>query len=414
MRMTLDPASPVPLYHQLAEALRYRLATGATPPGSVLPSLREAAEQWRVNLHTVRHAYAALAAQGLVRTDAPRGTVVLGGRATVAALPAGVSGATGQGGAAAGARRAGAGHAGSRRTASRPAADRFLAGVLREAETRFGLTGAEVGRRIALLDPGAGAAAVPVHVVECSETQAEDLASQLSARWNLTVLGWSLERPGEPPPGPVVATYFHYNDIRTRWPERFAAVHFVAIHPDPALAGRLARLRDLEEARSRDGAHGGGRGRRAGAAREQGRGRRRGPTKGRTVGWGPGRTEVLVCEREAAMARNIAADVKAILPADRFDVTARVESSPGGTLATAPRGTPVLFAPRVWAALSPERRADPRAMEIRYLIEPKDLAALGAVLGAAPAAALRGVRAAPRAASRADAAASRSRRGGSA
>lgn len=378
MQLPLDPASPVPLYHQLAEALRYRIATGALAPGAVLPSLREAAGQWGVNLHTVRHAYAALAELGLVRTEAPRGTVVLaGGAAATVARSVGVP-ATKPGGAT----RSGAGRAALTRgtrgdpDAGRRAADRFLAGVLREAHERFGLSAGEVGRRLALLDPAAGAAPEPVHVVECSESQAADLALQLSSRWNVAARGWSLERPGEPPPGPVVATYFHYNDIRTRWPERFPDVHFVAIHPDPAVAARLAQFRD----RVRDGQTERGRARRGQA---RGQARIRGRARGRTT--------VLVCEREPAMARNIAADVRAILPADRFDVTARVESSPGAALATAPSGTPLLFAPRVWAALSPARRADPRAMEIRYLIEPKDLAELGAVLGAAPAPALRSV-----------------------
>ena len=72
----LDPGSPVPLYAQLAEAIRYRIATGALPAGAPLPPLREAAVQWGVNLHTVRHAYDVLARQGLVQTTAPFGSVV--------------------------------------------------------------------------------------------------------------------------------------------------------------------------------------------------------------------------------------------------------------------------------------------------------------------------------------------------
>jgi hypothetical protein len=338
MPPNLDPASPVPLYHQLAELLRYRIATGALAPGTALPPLRAAARQWGVNLHTVRHAYAALAALGLVRTRAPHGTLVLGG-----APRRGDSGS------------AGAGRRGSRRrdAAARfdnGTTDEFFARTLREAQERFGLDPAELGRRLALMDEAARAGE-PVHVVECSETQAADLALQLSGRWNVAARGWSLERPGEPPPGPIVATYFHYNDIRTRWPERFPAAHFVAIHPDPALAARLEPFRGGQ-----------------------------GPRRGRR----PARTTVLVCEREAAMARNIAADLKALLPADRFDVSPRVETRAGATLATATAGTPVLFAPRVWAALSAARRADPRAIEIRYLIEPRDLDALGEAMGWRP------------------------------
>ena len=363
MPPSLDPAPPVPLYHQLAEALRYRIATGALAPGAALPPLRAAARQWGVNLHTVRHAYAALAALGLVRTRAPHGTLVLGGAPR-----------RGDGGKASASASASARGRGTRHLNAAPpddgALDGFLLRTLREAQERFGFGPAELGRRLALIDETSHAGE-PVHVVECSETQAADLALQVSGRWNVAARPWSLERPGEPPPGPIVATYFHYNDIRTRWPERFPAAHFVAIHPDPALAARLELFRGQQGARRR---------------RQQASGRGR-DAKGRAPrvrAAEPARTTVLVCEREAAMARNIAADLKALLPADRFEVTPRVETRAGATLATASAPTPVLFAPRVWAALSAARRADPRAIEIRYLIEPKDLDALGETMGWRP------------------------------
>jgi DNA-binding transcriptional regulator YhcF (GntR family) len=327
MRLTLDPASPVPLYHQLAEGIRYQIATGALEPGTALPSLRDAARRWGLNLHTVRHAYARLAAQGLVRTQAPHGTVVVGRRT------AGASGASNR-------IRADNSERSSRSrslSASQEAgeADRFLLGMLREAGTRYGLTPTEVRQRLAFL----GAAmnpTPPVYVIECSETQAADLALQVSADWQVSAQGWSLERPGEPPVGVLVATYFHYNDIRTRWPERSASVHFVAIHPDPALAARLQQF----EPRGR-------------------------------------RTRVLLCERDATMAGNIAADLRSVLPSDRFELVPTVESSVGSALATADPNAAVLFSPREWGSLIPAQRADPRAIEIRYLIDPKDLTTLG-------------------------------------
>src|SRR5215470_1291499 len=80
MQFHPDPASPVPLYHQIAEALRYRIATGALTPGTTLPALREAAARWNVNLHTVRQAYRQLEQAGLVSTVPPRGSVVLPSR----------------------------------------------------------------------------------------------------------------------------------------------------------------------------------------------------------------------------------------------------------------------------------------------------------------------------------------------
>jgi hypothetical protein len=96
------------------------------------------------------------------------------------------------------------------------------------------------------------------------------------------------------------------------------------------------------------------------------------------------------------MAGNIAADLRAILPSGRWDLLPTVESSPGSALATAPSTTPLLFSPRVWSALSPAGRADPRALEIRYLIEPKDLSSLGEELDWEPRPLLSSERPTPR------------------
>ena len=54
--MTIDPKSPVPLYYQIAQAIRAQIEAGSIAPGDVLEPLRKAAESWGVNLHTVRHA----------------------------------------------------------------------------------------------------------------------------------------------------------------------------------------------------------------------------------------------------------------------------------------------------------------------------------------------------------------------
>jgi GntR family transcriptional regulator len=299
---SLDPKSPVPLYHQLAEAIRYQIATGALPAGAPLPPLRAAATQWKMNLHTIRHAYAALAEQGLVHTQAPFGTVVTG---------------SGEG---------------------RPDdLDRFVQRVLRDA-ARHGITADVLRDRLARSGaPHRAPAREELWVVECSSTQAADLARQIEGAWDVRAHPWTLEQPGEPPRGLIVGTYFHYNDIRTRWPARFPDVQFVAIRPDPMLPDRLR------------------------AFSQRGR-----------------RTVVRVCEREASMAANIAADVAGILPPSRFDVAPVVESSPGATLEAPGRiRGPLLFAPRVWGKLTEEQRADPRAVEVRYIVDPRDLAELG-------------------------------------
>ena len=79
MIIKLDPESPVPLYHQLAEALRYQIATGRLTPGQTMPPVRDGHAMFGVNLHTVRRAYTQLAKDGLVTIDGARGTRVASG-----------------------------------------------------------------------------------------------------------------------------------------------------------------------------------------------------------------------------------------------------------------------------------------------------------------------------------------------
>jgi hypothetical protein len=213
----------------------------------------------------------------------------------------------------------------------------FLAQVVREAHERHGLTRDQLvaGLQNSASVGGDGV----VHVVECSETQSEDLARQLEARWRVEARAWSLEQSGEPPPGPLVATYFHYNDVRGRWPARLASVRFLAIRPDRGIAERLAAWCE----------------------------------HGRPV-------TATLCEREPAMAANIEADLSTVLPPDQIKVVRRVVDDPGALLHRKGKG-PVLFSPRVWSELTPAERANPRAIEIRYVFDPAELDAIGTEFG---------------------------------
>lgn len=64
--MKLDPTNGVPLYRQLADALRVNVASGQLSPGEELPSLRELAAELRVNYHTVRRGFQLLEDEGLI------------------------------------------------------------------------------------------------------------------------------------------------------------------------------------------------------------------------------------------------------------------------------------------------------------------------------------------------------------
>ncbi len=72
----LDPASPTPLYAQLAERLRAAIAAGDLAPGELLPSVRQLAVRLRLNPGTVAQAYRDLEAGGLVELRQGSGTYV--------------------------------------------------------------------------------------------------------------------------------------------------------------------------------------------------------------------------------------------------------------------------------------------------------------------------------------------------
>jgi len=72
----LDPASPTPLYLQIAEQVRRLIALGALKPGERLPGVRELAVRARVNRNTAARAVQHLESAGVVRTRVGLGTFV--------------------------------------------------------------------------------------------------------------------------------------------------------------------------------------------------------------------------------------------------------------------------------------------------------------------------------------------------
>ena len=65
-----------PLFRGIAQQLRAEIAEGAYRPGDRLPSESDLARRFGVNRHTVRHALAALAAAGEVRSRRGAGVFV--------------------------------------------------------------------------------------------------------------------------------------------------------------------------------------------------------------------------------------------------------------------------------------------------------------------------------------------------
>lgn len=74
--MQINPSSHVPIYLQIADAVRAAVAAGVYRTGETLPSLRAMAIQMHVNPNTVQRAYDALEREGLIYSQRGRGLFV--------------------------------------------------------------------------------------------------------------------------------------------------------------------------------------------------------------------------------------------------------------------------------------------------------------------------------------------------
>jgi GntR family transcriptional regulator len=66
MYLRLDHHSGEPIYLQIVEAVKYKVASGELPPEAQLPSIRALAEQLQINPRTVVKAYEELEHVGVV------------------------------------------------------------------------------------------------------------------------------------------------------------------------------------------------------------------------------------------------------------------------------------------------------------------------------------------------------------
>ena len=78
MDVTVDFRSGIPIYIQIMEQIRDRVASGLLQPGDQLPTVRQMATDLRVNFNTVARAYRLLDEAGIISTQHGRGTYILG------------------------------------------------------------------------------------------------------------------------------------------------------------------------------------------------------------------------------------------------------------------------------------------------------------------------------------------------
>ena len=76
MQIKIDFRSSQPIYVQIMEQIRQKVAAGELKQGDQLPTVRQLATDLRVNFNTVARAYRLLDEAGLISTQQGRGTYI--------------------------------------------------------------------------------------------------------------------------------------------------------------------------------------------------------------------------------------------------------------------------------------------------------------------------------------------------
>lgn len=72
----INPAQAAPIWRQIEEGMRRMISLGTLSPGDTVPSVRELAQQLRVNPNTVARAYQRLTDAGVFAVKRGEGTFV--------------------------------------------------------------------------------------------------------------------------------------------------------------------------------------------------------------------------------------------------------------------------------------------------------------------------------------------------
>jgi DNA-binding transcriptional regulator YhcF (GntR family) len=72
----IDKKSPYPLYHQMKELIREKIAAGEWKPGGPIPAKLQLCKTYHVSMATVNQAVSELQAEGLLESVQGRGTYV--------------------------------------------------------------------------------------------------------------------------------------------------------------------------------------------------------------------------------------------------------------------------------------------------------------------------------------------------
>ncbi len=72
----ISQADGRPMYLQIIEQIKQRIAVGDWPPGQAIPSIRQLAADLQVSVITIKRAYLELEREGVIATQHGKGSVV--------------------------------------------------------------------------------------------------------------------------------------------------------------------------------------------------------------------------------------------------------------------------------------------------------------------------------------------------
>ncbi|MCX5637268.1 MAG: GntR family transcriptional regulator [Planctomycetota bacterium] len=79
----IEPSSPVPIYRQIIDQIRYQIATGALKEGDQVPSVRQLASELAVNQNTILKVYNQLCTEKVLKIERGSGTFVAASRQSI-------------------------------------------------------------------------------------------------------------------------------------------------------------------------------------------------------------------------------------------------------------------------------------------------------------------------------------------
>jgi GntR family transcriptional regulator len=77
MNIEINFRDHIPIYIQLMDQIKHKIASGELEPGDQLPTVRQLAADLRVNFNTVARAYRLLDEDAIISTQHGRGTFIL-------------------------------------------------------------------------------------------------------------------------------------------------------------------------------------------------------------------------------------------------------------------------------------------------------------------------------------------------